>query len=633
MNKSLSDESKKFFQNSDFFAKIICVLHFLFFFQIHFWRYHYFQYADWDLAFFNQAMSQLLRGSQYVSLFEVNFFGNHSNFIAFLVLPLYRIFPHPLTLVTLKILSVSIGGYLLYFVSKEKLPFAIAILLMILYFLYLPNITGILYEFDFESLAPAFIFLVYIFYIKNRLFAFFICSFVLMSIKENMPLIIVAFGIIALIDKKPLKQKILWGAIPISVGILMFLFLTSFVIPHFAATQTHPYMAFYGHLGAQTSSGIIRGVLFNPQKVLLSLFEQRNLVFISNLFSPVLFLPFLNLKVLFFVSPIFLQHLLSSVGMQKSIFYAYALTLAPIIFLSLAMVLTMLFNVRKKIFKFIFMSLFIILFTISLINLSMHQNILSRRFFIFKTVEAHLHRFQKDFLQIIPFEASVVSTFNFLPALSNKPRIYSFHRFIDSAFPQRDTSYRLPHDVDYALIDFNNLILSVKSPEVAAPSIFRFFSENHWTPVKMADSTVLFQRNVKGRPLVKVESGQRLMADPEDLFILEKVWIDQEKSSFGENIFFHFQWQAAKDIHQEYFMLLSLQEGNKTVYKRDRIIGYLIYPTSVWRKADRIEEMYNFVLPELSSGDYRLEMRIFTPFSFKSSEGDEKIKTLVEFKI
>ena len=160
----------------DIVALALCLFAFSFWVVLLSYKFTHFGYYDWDLAFFSQGMWNLSHGSGHVSLFDTNFFSNHANLIAYLILPIYRIFPHPLTLVFLKVISYVTAAFVLYVLAKEKLGPVAAILMLWLYLTYPPNVFGLLYEFDFESLAPGLLMLIFYFYVKDHWQGFLICA-------------------------------------------------------------------------------------------------------------------------------------------------------------------------------------------------------------------------------------------------------------------------------------------------------------------------------------------------------------------------------------------------------------------------------------------------------------------------
>ncbi|MBF0619396.1 MAG: DUF2079 domain-containing protein [Candidatus Omnitrophica bacterium] len=84
-------------------------------------KYFCFGYYDWDLAIYNQAMWGLSRGTMTPSIWGINFFSNHAEYISFLLLPFYFIAQHPLTLIYLKVLAHVLAGYVLFRMAVERL--------------------------------------------------------------------------------------------------------------------------------------------------------------------------------------------------------------------------------------------------------------------------------------------------------------------------------------------------------------------------------------------------------------------------------------------------------------------------------------------------------------------------------
>src|SRR3989344_6983069 len=244
-------------------------------------KYLRFEYWDWDLAFFSQATWNIMHGSQYSSLFYVNFFGNHANLIVYLILPFYAIFSHPLTLVFLKIASYLTGALILYHPAKEKLTAIPAVIIMLCYITYPPNLHAMNYEFDFETLSPLFLFLLYYFFVKNKFWPFLITSLTTILIKENMPLIIIAFGIYALFSKK--KDKLRWAVIPFLLGAIGLYFLTAIFIPSMTNSTSYYYLTNYHDLG-NTPFEILFTLITQPAKISILLFSAQKLHLLFEMF-------------------------------------------------------------------------------------------------------------------------------------------------------------------------------------------------------------------------------------------------------------------------------------------------------------------------------------------------------------
>ncbi|MBF0523317.1 MAG: DUF2079 domain-containing protein [Candidatus Omnitrophica bacterium] len=579
------------------------------------------------MAFFTQAMWQMSHGHQFVSLFDKNFFANHSNFIALLVLPIFKIIPHPLTLVFLKILSFSAAGYLLYVLAKDKLSQGLSIILMILYFFYLPNMYGLLYEFDFESLSPLFLFLLYLFYTRKRLLPFYLCCLALISIKENMPLIVAAFGFFALFQKG--QEKIKWGIIPVLVGGISFCLLTMVIIPRMGGNSSHPYLAHYAAIKANSVLDIGARFLTKPIVILNALLEKQNLRFLLSIFKPLAFLPLLAPSTIFIVFPIFLQHLLSSTIQEKTIFFYYVLPIAPFLFISMISSLALL---KRKTRKWLFPLIIFGLIVICSIDISKHKDKFIPKI-LGTTAQRSFNQKKWEMVRKIAPNKSIVATFNFLPALSSIKDLYSFHIFLNPARYYQSYKLFIKGNIDYALIDFNDLGLYRRltvNPKMLSLRIRDLIRKNNWSAIDFAGNVVLFGKT-EGPPKKIVEIFPKFSLGKEDgpSISLDKFSVKISTSFQEQNILFDFNWASTTEkISGNYQMLFIVKkEGLPILYQR-RLIGYGIYPTSCWEKGDYIKESYNMILPALKSGKYTVEAYIFNPNDLQTLDVNHSVDIL-----
>ncbi|MBF0618941.1 MAG: DUF2079 domain-containing protein, partial [Candidatus Omnitrophica bacterium] len=148
-------------------------------------KYYHFGYTGSDLALYAQLMWNLAHGNTHTSLFGGNFLIDHANYIAFLLAPLFAILPTALALLYLKVIVFFAGAYVLYLIALKKLSPALSFFFMLGYVVYPPNISMLFFEFNFENLAPAFIFLAFYFFDQKRLMPFLLTGLLLASIKEN----------------------------------------------------------------------------------------------------------------------------------------------------------------------------------------------------------------------------------------------------------------------------------------------------------------------------------------------------------------------------------------------------------------------------------------------------------------
>jgi uncharacterized membrane protein len=594
--------SDRFSENNarlwNIFALLLCIAVFLVWVGLLGFKYYNFGYIDWDLAFFAQAMGQLLHGSQYATVLGVKLLGNHANLIAFLFLPVYCLFHHPFTLVVLKVLSLCSGGYVLYLLSKEKLTPLWAFLIVVLYFLYIPNVFGMMYEFDFESLSPFFLFLLYYFHAKNRYRAFIVVSILVILIKENMPLIIMAFGIYGFWTKPP-NGRWRWCIIPILMGLVSFLILAFLVVPYFSLgiTHGHPYIGSYTHL--TSSSG----------DILKTLLRADTINWLKDVFGTLLLMPLLSLPTLFLASPLFAQHLLSSVHTQHTVTYAYVLPLAPFIFLALVESFAFLRSRLKKISCWM---VFLLIFIFQSVQFVSYSPMLQARFLSLDRL--YLSPYKWNLVGSIPAEAPVVASFEFLAPLSQQSHLYALQNFVSKV------SRPLPENVRYALVNFMDpwLVLDfLKKPESIHQQLSKFFSSYHWRVSKSFETFFLLERTAISKenfsqsvqklrtPFPDEESGgSNILSDGN--IALTSLKLSEIKDRILPVVFY---WHCLKEKKQHYLIGLSIiGEDGKLIYNSESLIAFPFYPTWFWESTDYIRQSYRYLLPPLKPGIYQLSL-------------------------
>ncbi len=476
----------------------VCTVAFFTWCLLLFYKYAHFGYNDWDLAFFTQACWQLLHGSQFTSLAGINYFGDHSYFITLFILPFFALFPHPLTLVLLKLTAYLVAAYLFYKIAAETLGQTTALILMVLYIVFPANIFSVLYEFNVEGLAPPFLFWMFMSFQKQQWRSFFMASVLLMLIKENMALIVCAYGLYGIFNKK-CPSPVAW--LTLILGAVTFYILVADVVPYFRHLPYHPFIVRYEYLGHSLRE-IIFNLLTQPSKVMNMIFTGLNAGYIKSLFGPLLLPVLFGWPLLFPVLPVLLQHMLADNPSEHTIYYHYGSTIAPFIFLAVMRTLGLcLGKFSRKVFNAI---LFLLVFSLItflycfldpfVYKLDYHRN-------------DRLDAVRWDFVSAVPPQAGVISTFDYLAPLSLRKNLYAFHKIYNESYQNSQEmkanelntgqSFILPDQVHYALIDFKDpwLKQSLKFwPQETSQRIRMFLREGHWQVIKSYGSIVLLKR-------------------------------------------------------------------------------------------------------------------------------------------
>ncbi len=446
------------------------------------YKYVHFGFYDWDLAFFNQSMWNLLRGRQYSSLFGYNFFGDHASFLALALLPVYALSQTALTLLYIKVTAFILAMYWLYKIAKEDLGESVALVVVLIFAVFPANMFSMLYEFNMECFAPLFIFMMFWAHRKENLRFFWIAAVLLFLTKENLTLIIVTFGLYSLF----LRRKPLWSILPILVGVFMLL------------GSMYAVKCIRGEAGV---SAVLRyqHLFVSPAGFLRSLFSVDNLVFAKDLFGPFLVPLMFFPAALFIGAPIFFQHALSIHATEHSILFFYGFAMTPFIFMAFIHFLCW---VRKR-FNAITFKIILIFIVLSIfMSIAKWQGDLyaAMPHFSNKGIEI-----RNQFLAKIPSDAKVVASFDFLARLSSRQYLYPFYKVYSNDFqqPQLVKSnlfamgkiFVLPGDVEYAIIDFNERWY-VNAPKEKIQYVTAFL-KGGWVLLDQRGSLTLFVRSFK----------------------------------------------------------------------------------------------------------------------------------------
>ncbi|MBF0384805.1 MAG: DUF2079 domain-containing protein [Candidatus Omnitrophica bacterium] len=607
-----------FITSADKYAISFCMLSLLSWTAVIIFKYYHFGYNDWDLAFYSQGLWNILRGSTYTSLAQLDFFAEHTSFIVAALIWIYALIQHPLTLVFLKIISYIAGAFLLYKITEEDLGKLNSIILMAMYFIFPPNVYSILYDFNFEGLAPVLLFLMFYYFKRDRYAPFLICSLFLISIKENMPLLVATFGITALFSKN--KNNMRWGFIPLFASLAIFVLFIK-IIPMLRHSPEYPHLSRYLHLGSNYKE-IAETLFFNPVKLWGVISDPERINFTLELCGPLLIPAFLSIHILFLASPIFLQHFLSSYWSEHTIVFYYSATIVPFIFLAAANTIRVIKRLSKPVAANVVV---IVLLLFSIFQFSRYL-----RDFI-NNLDYHMDNMSAarwEILRKVPKTSATITTFCFLPELSTRKSLYAFidiysdwSQNIDfiQASPTRSgkeaKAFVLPAEVDHALIDFSDTWLTkdAYANPAAIPRMQKFFFDPAWSVEAAANYIVLLRKNIPdGKKLIETSDkpfSEASFTPPiimDNKFSLVSAQIGEAIKGKGVSVPITFNWNCLEQIPDRYLIRFLIQGKSKSINTAWREVGYIFYPTDHWMPNNFIKENYWLWIPDLEPGEYTL---------------------------
>ena len=574
----------------------------VFFSLISILKYFSYSFHDFDLAVYAQALWNSLHGSLASSILGIPLLGNHFVPILFLITPLYALFPSPITLLILQTLFLGGGAFFVYRIAQRKVPDILALAFAFSYLFY-PAL-GYTNLFEFHPVAFA------VFFLLGALDAFeeesvwrFLLFLGLASLcQEDVSLFAVAIGCYSFLHKRSWK----WVFWPVILGAAYFILVVFRVMP-FLNPGTINFTLLYSHLGRSLPEAFFF-IFTHPFRVLALLVEgpeRKN--FILQLLVPLSFTPLFDPKSLFLSFPFFLEELLSRRPMQHVLFFHYGALLIPPLYYGAIRGTTRLLQWRKiSVSPKILFSLVFFVPIVTNLWIGPHLHLGE----IVEECRRDLLDEKRDFLlKEIQKGAPVMATFEFLPHLTHRRELYSFHHVYTGKYDLSEKEYPVPNAIRYLLVDFNDPLTH---------SVFYFFTDEGdrrvrgflekgpFRVVRSFEDLVLFEKG-KGEGLFRVEHSvekPKLMAtDPDGKIGLFHWHAEKTKIASGETIPFVFEWYCMEAFPRRYGLLFEMVDRDgKRIRRQYHSFCYRIYPTERWQKGEKVTETYQLVLPPPEKG-------------------------------
>lgn len=609
-----------FFQKyADRLVWVFILTYILIFGYLSFLKYQSFNYFDWDLAsdaivLWNSVHGRFL----YYPFLEQSIFGCHLYLITLFILPIYAIFQSPLTVLFLQSIFLGLAAFPLYLLARIKLNKIFSLSLVVAYLLYPPLGFINLFETHVDIYMTFFLLFALYYFEKEKFRNFLVFIFFTLLCKENASLVVFMFGVYALIRR---RSKV-WVLAPLLAGATWFLLSVKVVIPYFAKDAKlyqdgFIFSFYYEHLGSNLFE-MAKTVIFHPLSVASYAFTPQKIFYLTQVFFPIGFLGLLSPVSLLPAIPIFMQNLLSEAPTHSSIYYHYVALLIPFIFFSVIQAFSKL--LRQKF-------------------IAKHQAMLWSCFFgcvVFAgvylkapqfNVAEHVFRYQvsdyskekEKLIKLIPKDSCVVASFQFLPKLANRRELYSLH-FIATGYKMyTNVTYKLPENLEYALIDFNEpLMVSAFFPPSAPRNIRSFLGAGDWMVFKAFNDIVLFKKNYKqGTRLCEIVRDPKighpinLDLNKEMLFLGYDVVDDQVPGSRVLHLVYYWKRIKGNSRPVGFFIQFSDTTGNAR-FQSSHIFGYRVYLQDEWKEGQVVKEHQYILIPSWVKNDnYDISFRPF----------------------
>jgi uncharacterized membrane protein len=421
-------------------------------------RWANFEYQTFDLAYYVQALWQLIHGRFQVSVEGVPLLGNHVEPIVFLIAPLFLLFRHPLVFVLVQNAALASMGPVAFSIGqrlgldrKTALLLGVAVLIT--------PATGYiaLHEFHPEAFAAPFLLLMLHARLRCSLRAHWGWLIALLACKENMALLIAAYCAVHVVleHKRPLAELRAWYLWPMALSVLWFLVCAKLITPALNSGSID-YLALYDRLGASGRDILLKAIT-QPQRIIGALFQSLshgNLLWA--LLLPFLGVPLMRPRWLLISAPILLQHLLSWRSSEWTIYFHYAAPLLPLFWIALAEGAAGIDRWRpvpvpiRRSLPFLVIAACVA----AQILLGPAGDIAATTANWFGREQTRARK--RAFISQIPPDASVLAPLPYLSHLAMRENLYSLHYVLKGLKTLSRSTYSPPPPTDFVLIDYDD---------------------------------------------------------------------------------------------------------------------------------------------------------------------------------
>jgi uncharacterized membrane protein len=419
-------------------------------------RWANFEYRTFDLAYYVQAIWQLIHGRFQVSVEHVPLLGNHVEPIVFLFAPLFAAFRHPMLFVVIQNAALAAMGPIGYNIAKrlgfeQRESCALGALLLIT-----PAAGYIaLHEFHPEALTAPMLLLMFEARLLNSVGRHWLWFAAVLFCKENMAPLLGAYCAVQSMAerKRGLPELTKWYLAPLAVAIFWFVFSTKVITPALNPGNID-YLALYDRLGGSATQ-ILWKAITQPQVIAKTLFHSLvsgNLIWA--LLFPFLLLPLLQPRWSLVAAPVILQHLLSWRSSEWTIYFHYSAPLLPIFWMACLEAISSLKRSHSiSVFTQRALPWLLILANIIAQGLLGPAGDIARTAAEWRAGESERAR-KNAVISRIPSTASIVAPFPYLTHLALRENLYSLHYILKGLKTLSRASYAPPPSSDFVLIDY-----------------------------------------------------------------------------------------------------------------------------------------------------------------------------------
>jgi len=614
-------------------------------FSYHAWlKYCYYLYSDIDLAIFVQAVAGILRGSCFNSIRGMNWLGDHSSLILFMVAPVYALFRHPLTLPVLQCVALALGAIPVWSLARRELGGALVPLgFAALYLLYPAVGYTALYEFHPEVLCTASLLATIACYRAESFGLTLVFAGVSLLGKEDVALPVAALALLELFQRRSRYAAGLGGLALASLVL-------SFVVLKPALSHGEvDYARIYARWG-ETPSGVALGLLSHPFKALGAMFfgagsdvqPTLDVQYYAHMLGPFLLLPLASPLTLLLALPTFATHFLSWRPAQHTIYYQYTALVTPFVVAAAVIGLRNLLSRRRGAApptgrlkaeaksaslgetgaaRWAMLAMFAASLGANwmfgpLTGHGRMQAVVAEEAVAPTGRDRALARERDRMMRELGARDSVVAGFEFLSRLAARRNVRSLHNTLGGFHTFSGLRYPVPEDVTALIADVSGPRIRPFADLGTSARLHELLERNRLGLVDAAGDNLLFLRDAPDSVSLWSQGERPVPAPHRVTFDGQLAYLGDELMATtvapGGRLPLRTFWRKAAPTESLYVLqFTAFDAAGKSAFATMRYLGYMLHPAGDWPDTTMVYETYRMIVPDdAAPGTYMLGMRV-----------------------
>jgi uncharacterized membrane protein len=243
--------------------------------------------SNFDFGLFENLFWNTLHGRHGFAL-ERPYFGEHAEYLLYVLLPVYALVPRSETLLVLQSAFIVGAGIPLYFLARRWLRSPWQAVVLVVVYLAFPTVQGcVFYDFHFLPLSVFFVLWAALFYAQRRYVGFWIAAFLAATCREDVALGLAAVGFALVLVGRTKKL----GAGLAVLGSVWFVYVKFFWMQRFGNQVFLDYYADLVPPGARGFEAVVQTLVANPVYALSRILTEDKLLLALHLLVPLAFVP------------------------------------------------------------------------------------------------------------------------------------------------------------------------------------------------------------------------------------------------------------------------------------------------------------------------------------------------------